>query len=372
MRNARPSLLLVALLALPAACGRPAAERAMLEDVGAFAILPAQRNFAAATDDLRAAVDAFCAQPGDASRDRARDAWRGAMEAWARAGAVKFGPVAVRNQAWKIQFWPDRNNLVGSKLEALLAGDAEMTPETLEGASVVVQGLSAAEFLLFDDTGGTLARYLPEDPGAARRCALLHTIAVHTQDVAQHLAAAWEPAGGNYLETLAQPGADNADFATTSDAVAAMLDSVLATLEITKNDRLAGPLGMNNRAGFPQPYAAEAWRSRHSLEFIAAAIAGARELWYAGAGTAAPHFGVDDLLRAKRASVLAYSIDTGFESVAAALPEDLVLFDAVDDPEEAARLEALHAELTVLVRAIKNDVPPVLDVTLGFNSRDGD
>jgi len=303
-RIARHLVLLAPLLALLAACGRPAAERALLEDVGAFAILPAQRDFATAAENFSTAVDAFCTEPGEDARTRARDDWRAAMEAWSRAGAVKFGPVAVDNQAWKIQFWPDRNNLVGSKLEALLAGDAPMTPATLEGASVVVQGLSAAEFLLFDDEGGALARYLPADPGAARRCALLQAVAVHTLEVAQHLAAAWEPSGGNYLETLANPGQSNPDFATANDAVAAVLDSVLATLEITKNERLAGPLGMNNRAGFPQPYAAEAWRSRDSLALIAAAFEGARELWYAGFETPEAHFGVDDLLRAKRGVVV--------------------------------------------------------------------
>ena len=41
-------------------------------------------------------------------------------------------------------------------------------------------------------------------------------------------------------------------------------------------------------------------------------------------------------------------------------------------PEHVAGLTAYHEAMTVLVQALKNDVPPVLGITLGFNDKDGD
>jgi predicted lipoprotein len=150
-----------------------------------------------------------------------------------------------------------------------------------------------------------------------------------------------------------------------------LLDSVLAGIEIAKNDKLADALGLTNDLGIPQPFAVEAWRSRYSLPLIAATVDGARQLYFAGTPGEAS-FGIDDLLRAKGADELAGNIERQFERVVTATPTDLVLFDAVSEAAHSDELAHYYEAMTVLAQLLKNDVPPVLGVTLGFNEKDGD
>jgi hypothetical protein len=343
-----------------------------LEDVTRHAILPLHRQFVGGTEAFAARAETFCADPTPAAYDDARAAWLRAMADWKRLETVRFGPVTNDNQNWKIQFWPDKSNLVGNQIGDLLDGDEALTPERLERASVVVQGLSAAEFLLFDEEGGTFARYVAARSGdAARRCRLLERIATHTVGVAVRLEHAWSPEGGDFAARLTAPGPGNADFADENAALAAVVDGILATLEVTKDNRIAEPLGLRNRAGFPQPYATEAWRSRRSLELIAAAVGGARLLYYGG-DDAATRYGVGDLLRDSDAGAIADTIDRAFDAVAEAMPGNLVLFDAVNDERAAVEFEKLHAALAALTDAIETEVPAALGITLGFNRNDGD
>ena len=369
MRNALACLLLAGTLA---ACGvAQDNEQQVLQDTTEHVILPLHASFVAATASLQETTARFCASPGQSGYEETRDAWRHAMHAWQQLQVVRFGPVNIDNQAWRVQFWPDRNNLVGQKIESLLASDTALSAAQLEADSVVIQGLTAAEYLLFDQEHGALASYLSNAEVAPRRCNLLRLVAEHTADVADGLANAWLPAAGNYAAVFTTPALDNPDFADNASALSVLLDSVLAAVETAKNDKLADPLGLSNSAGIAQPYAAEAWRSRYSLPLLVATVDGARQLYFAGEpGNTA--FGIDDLLRANDADELADEIAAQFALVRERTPQGLVLFDAVNDPVQAEQLLAYHTALTRLAQLIKNEVPPVLGVTLGFNDKDGD
>ncbi|ANO52566.1 imelysin family protein [Woeseia oceani] len=367
----RTTGIAVLIASLLAACSAPVPEEVrLLQTVTQQAILPLHSDFATAARDLRDDVQAFCAAPDANAYEQAQNAWRTAMYDWQRLQVVSFGPVTIDNQAWRVQFWPDRNNLVRQKIESLLANGEALTAARLEADSVVIQGLSAAEYLLFDEQGGALPVYLAVDPAAARRCDLLQLISDHTLGVATRLTDGWAEEGADYAAVFTAPGADNPEFAEPADALATLFDSILAALEVAKNDKLAEASGFRNELGIAQPYAVEAWRSRYSLPLIAATIDGARLLYNGGQESTA--FGIGDLLRTKGATELADTVEQQFAAVQAATPDGLVLFDAVNLPEHTAELTDYYAALTSLVQTLKNEVPPVLGITLGFNDKDGD
>lgn len=365
------ALLLLALAATACSPGIDG-ERQVLVDTVDFAILPLHAEFVTASRSFDARVGDFCGVPDVGNLRLAQDAWRRAMEAWQRVQTVRFGPVTDDNQAWKVQFWPDPNNLVRSKVEGLIGGGEALTPERLESASVVAQGLSAAEYLLFDAEGGALERYANErDADAARRCGLLQLVAGHTVGVADFLQQGWLPGQGGYAVTFANPGDDNPAYPAVADAQAALLDSIFAAVEIAKDDKLGEPLGERNDLGIAKPYAVEAWRSRHSLALIEATLDGAHRLYYAGE-PGGDGYGVDDLLRDRDGAALADAIDRQFAVVMATAPDGLTLFTAVEDAGSAETLGHWHESLSVLADLLKNEVPGILGVTLGFNERDGD
>src|SRR5690606_35400011 len=111
-------------------------------------LLPAYSSWQEADRQLAANAEAFCA--GSADLSAARQAFLGAQSAWAGLQPLLVGPLAEGNRAWQIQFWPDKKNLVQRQVEALLKNKPQLSQADVEKASVVVQGLTAYEYVLFD------------------------------------------------------------------------------------------------------------------------------------------------------------------------------------------------------------------------------
>ncbi|MFT8162359.1 imelysin family protein, partial [Salmonella enterica] len=89
------------------------------------------------------------------------------------------------------QFWPDKKNLVARQVTALLGAKPNLTQADLDGASVVVQGLSAYEYVLFDKTID-----LGDSATKARYCPLLTSIGEHQQQLAAGVLQQWEDKDG--------------------------------------------------------------------------------------------------------------------------------------------------------------------------------
>lgn len=360
-------LPLVALIALGTTACSPPPEQQLLQDTTRLSIVPAYRDFAAASRQLREASVAFCNAPTRQSDTftTLRSLWRNTVTTWAGIQSLQFGPLLVDNQAWKIQFWPDRKNLIARKVEELLKGSDTLDVARVEKASVVAQGLSALEYLLFDDTAGQLARY--QEEGGQRRCDLLSAVSAHLEGVSIFLLTAWQQEGGNYATTFSQPGDNNPEYPEAKVAIATLLDSLVYGLELIKRDKLEKPLGLAGSEG--QIYLTEWWRARYSRAAIIANLTALHQLFTAGEG-----FGLDDYLQqVVDGGDVASTIDQRFRDIteqASAIKTPL--FDAPSAPETLAQAKALAEAITELEKLVKNTLPPLLGVTLGFNSSDGD
>lgn len=365
----KPSLFLATVLSgltLLSACS-PAPENKLLAETTRLSIVPGYRDFADASHQLREASEHFCAQTTEqnAAYQTLRTTWQNTATTWAAIQPLQFGPLLVDNQAWKIQFWPDRKNLVARKVEALLKGDEPLDVARIEKASVVAQGLSALEYLLFDEKAGQIDRYKTSD--GQRRCELLIATSAHLEGVAVHLHTAWQTDGGNYADTFSQPGKNNRDFPESNVAIGTLLDSIVYGLELVKRDKLERPLGLANNK--PQIYLLEWWRSRYSLEAITANLAALQRLYKADSG-----YGLDDYLtQAKGEKALADKIERKFVEVLKLASEIKGnLFSSADNADTLKKAAALSKAVTELEMLTKNELPAALGVTLSFNSSDGD
>lgn len=346
--------LLVCALALTA-CGKdPAHETLGLTTENA--ILPLYADFAAASEQLLADNEQFCKRPDADGLATIQEQWRRTMLGWQAAQVILFGPIAVDNQSWHLQFWPDKKNLTARKTEALLAGDQAIDDAALEHAGVIVQGLSAMEYLLFDPASAELNKL-----AETRRCELLVAQARQINRVATGLLDHWR---SGYGKTFSNPGEGNATFPNAATAIGALVDSLALQAEVVARRKLAEPLGLGSRSGIPQPYSAESWRSRHSLANIGANLRGIDMLYSAGLET---YLVTRD--QAALAQTLRRQLDTTRSALDAAMTP---LFDAATQPQTREQLGALQAEVAELVRLLKRELPPALGVSLGFNSNDGD
>lgn len=362
----RSGLLMSVLTALLLSACSPPPELKLLRDTTHLGIVPAYRSFAQHSAQLDTRSRTFCAasENKEAQFLALREAWRRAASSWAALQSLQFGPVLVDNQAWKIQFWPDRKNLVARKVEALLKEESDLDLARVAEASVVVQGLSALEYLLFDEGAGQL--HDTQGDEGLRRCQLLQATSAHLQGVASGLLKAWQPEGDDYTSRFTKPGPENRDYPDSQIAIGKLLDSLVYGVELVKRDKLERPLGL--AGGSPQVYLLEWWRSRHSRQAIIATLNGLAQLYSGGGG-----FGLDDYLAESGNAELASQIEQQFsKTLALAQDIDGALFKVADEPATRQQAAALHEALVQLETLCKRQLPQALGISLGFNSSDGD
>ena len=145
----RPKLLFTSLAALAlGACSPQDPQAVTSAAIAKQVILPTYSRWVEADRQLAASALAYC--EGKQSLETARTDFLHAQKAWAELQPLLVGPLAEGNRPWQVQFWPDKKNLVARQVNALLDAKPQLKQAALESASVVVQGLSAYEYLLFD------------------------------------------------------------------------------------------------------------------------------------------------------------------------------------------------------------------------------
>ncbi|WP_290523796.1 imelysin family protein [Alcanivorax sp.] len=338
------AVYLVLLAVLVSACSNPREE--VTVQLANQVLLPAHEQWHGSNGALRVAAEGFCA--GELDRPALEQSFYRALQSWSYLQPLMVGPMAEGNRSWQVQFWPDKRNLVARQVEALLDASNPLTPDALESASVVVQGLTAFEYVLFDETvalADSMARY----------CPLLTGIARHQQALSGSVLAMWEGPEG-MLKALTQFPNDR--YASADEALASMLRTQITAVDVLKK-KLGVPMGRLNN-GVPQPWQAEAWRSQHSIGNLQESLAGARALWE----RVRPLVGDAELVT---------RIDAAYENTAqklAGLPDPLV--EMVQDKASLPRLKVLYESIDHLENLQQTELARDLGIQIGFNANDGD
>jgi predicted lipoprotein len=318
-------------------------------------LLPIYSAWSEADRQLAASAQAFCTDQQNLTE--ARLAFNTAQSAWAALQPALLGPLAEGNRAWQVQFWPDKKNLVARQVEALINNKPTLTPADLDKSSVVVQGLTAYEYLLFDP-----AIDLSQAEQKARYCPLMVAIGEHQQVLAADVLASWQSADGMAAQLKNFP---NARYAEAPEAVAELLRTQVSAIDGLKK-KLGTPMGRQSK-GLPQPYQAEAWRSQASLSNLGASLASAERIWLG-----AKQDGIQALLSNEQSELkerinAAYN-DTRQRLAAAQRP----LGELLSDEAGRAELSALYDSLNTLHRLHEAELAKTLGIQLGFNAHDGD
>lgn len=364
-------LVNIAALVLLSGCG-PSPEQQALDAAVTNSIKPWHQEFVAATRDLAGTAHKYCAISEPlltvGARQMLQQSWREAMLSWAQLQLVQFGPVLKDNKNWKLQFWPDKKNLVRKKVEQVLADPGAINADRIGRASAVAQGLSALEYLLFDPAAW--AEPKTDIQRQQRMCDYIVAASQRSAWIARYLSRDWFEAENDYAQAFLNPGAENLHFSDHKQAIAMMLDALVANLEIIKNRKLAAPLGLHNSLQLGNGYLLEAWRSKYSLALLKQSLQASYQFYKFG-GLAQYLQQTDN--NAQQGVVLEQDIDILFkqslDQVQALKGE---LFTGVTDPEQRLQLSKLHDQLAALIKPLKHQVPDHLGVTLGFNANDGD
>lgn len=345
------AVLGLALSACTAADPRQQVATALTDGV----LLPAYSAWAETDRQLASSGQAFCS--GEQNLAEARQAFLGAQSAWAGLQPLLVGPMAEGNRAWQVQFWPDKKNLVARQVTALLASSPQLSAADLDKSSVVVQGLTAYEYLLYDADID-----LNDATQKARYCPLLTAIGQHQQQLAADALGLWQADEGMAAQLKHFP---NARYADANEAVTELLRAQVSALEVMKK-KLGTPLGRQSK-GQPQPYQAEAWRSNSSLANLADALASAERSWH---GAAQDGF---QALLGDQQQELKRRIDDAFSATRQQLAAlQRPLGELLGDEAGRAELNALYDSLGALHRLHESELAKALGIQLGFNAHDGD
>ncbi|EQM70749.1 hypothetical protein L682_32395, partial [Aquipseudomonas alcaligenes OT 69] len=304
---------------------------------------------------LAASALAFCS--GKEELDKARADFLVAQKAWAELQPLMVGPLAEGNRAWQVQFWPDKKNLVGRQVEQLVKAKPDIDAAGLAKSSVVVQGLSAYEYILFDSNLD-----LADQEQKARYCPLLEAIGQRQQSLAEEILASWNSKDG-MLEQLSK--FPNQRYADSHEAVSELLRVQVTALDTLKK-KLGTPMGRQTKSQ-PQPYQADGWRSDTSLASLGASLLSAEQLWQGADGK-----GIRSLLGDDQ-KALAEKIDAAYADARAKLEAlDPPLSKLLQSEEGLKQLNVFYDSLDVVHRLHSNELARVLNVQLGFNANDGD
>jgi len=355
--------------------GDPASEEALAEvlaDAGPEVVIPTYTRFLAEAEQLESAVNAWkaAAELGEADDERAAAqlAWRDAMAVWQEAEILQVGPAGnsatvigggdLRDQIYS---WPTINPCRIDQEVVYL--DWEEETDYFDTALVNVLGLDALEYLLFVDTADNACPNqvdinsegawdaLGEEGVRRQRAAYAAAVAANLRLDADLLLARWSE---DTSAQLATAGEEGSAYESQEQALNALFDAMFYIEIMSKDRKLAQPLGLRDCGAESCPESVESLWSGTGASHLCANLVGLERLFVGGEGQ-----GFDDLLVALEEEALSEDMiaridaaQLACESVADPLEETLV--------SDRASVEALHAALGQITDLLKGDLAATL------------
>ena len=323
-----------------------------------FHALPRYERLATATDAFAGAAEAFCDEESGADHERLRAGFHDAMDAWMGVQHLRFGPVDSRMRGFRFYFWPQARNKVGEAVAEFVAAGADdaALAARIGRANVAVQGLLAAEVLVYDD------RYLGAD---AKACALLAAVVANMRTMAAGILAEWRDGDASFARIMAMPGPDNPHFEDHTAGTLAFFQGFHDSLQLIYDVNLKPVIGES--AATVRPVLAESRLSGRSQRNIVVTLEALQALYIGegGAGlgdlTAIADPKLDRLMRkaCRLTLATAQSIEGPVEKAAA-------------DPSRRPPVKKLAKQMQALKQIVRDRLAPALGLAVGFNALDGD
>jgi 3-hydroxyisobutyrate dehydrogenase-like beta-hydroxyacid dehydrogenase len=178
------------------------------------------------------------------------------------------------------------------------------------------------------------------------------------------LDAAWDPAAGNFTQTLRTAGAGSPIYASTQDALNQVSDALFYIEGMVKDRKLAPPLGLNIDLCTSEicPELRESLYGRSKVNLLAN-VDGLRRV-VEGCGPDYSGFGFDDLLVAVGSPVVAETLRMRAAAIRPAI-------EAVEEPDldlalvqDKASVRAVYDAFKGVTDILKVDFATILDLEL--------
>jgi predicted lipoprotein len=349
----------------------------LLAAVGPQVVVPALEDFVAEMNTLGDALESLesSLQTADAADARfaAQVQWRVAMFRWQVLEVMQIGPAASSLSAVsgedlrdEVYSWPTVNTCRVDQKTVEADWD---DPGFFEANLVNAYGLDALEHVLF--AGEECACPSPVNPVAdgswdalgavgvaENRAAFGRVLAAGARAHGEALLDMWSPEGGDFSGQLAVSDAGS-PYASRESALNAVFDALFYLETMTKDRKLAQPMGLKDCDDTLCLEDLEGVASHTALSSIDANLEGFQELFTGGEGA-----GMDDLLVSLGHSDLSEQILSSLGLARATLYASLEepLADAIEG--ESGELAGFYATLSQVTEALKTDLVTVLALAI--------
>ena len=327
-------------------------------------VLPRYQQFLGHAAVFGVVVTQLCDSPPPRDIEPAKVAFQQVMDSWMAVEHIRHGSVILSMRNFRIHFWPSNGGRSARQIQRFVERQrrADLTPESFRSASVAVQGLPAAERLLFSQT------YRANIVGAVNgdfSCHLLAAVAGNLVDIAAALVAGWSDGPGSFQHQIRSAGKPESRYRDHTAATADFIKGMYTTTQVMADLKLDRVLGRSIEKA--KPRFAESWRSERSLRNLIVNLVALRALYEGEDGP-----GLKRLVQNKDpalAGLLSRAFNRTLDT-ARLISEPLVF--AVVDPNLRPGVITLAKEVRALKELIRTRLPPAVDVALGFNFLDGD
>ena len=274
---------------------------------------------------------------------------------------LRLGPLGVEDRAERLLFWPDTKGIALKQVQAALAAKdpGAADPASLRKKSVAMQGLGAAEFLLFGTGSETLGT-----ADGVYRCSFAAAVASLVSDLATVLDTEWQDTSATGpAASMLDPKSDAQDYRTPQEVLEKLAGSLIVGTEVIRDQRLAPVIGASE--GKPKPRSALFWRSGMSVPSVAAGFAGLKAFFVA--------MTLPDTLKTLGAAWISNGALFEFDNAAQSAAKINAPIDvAVTDPAQFQQLNYLVNLSRTLDTLLGENLPSALGLTTGFSQLDGD
>ena len=363
--------------------------RSLLTNVSQRVVIPAYSDFKQKADALQTATRAYSGSIGTANETtrlgEAQTAWRSAMQSWQKTEVMQIGPAGASGKRTggkgsrdEIYSWPTSSTC---RIDTEIVNHEFNGADFFRNQNVNSYGLDAIEYLLFYSstdttcpatatisTNGAWAA-LSSDEIKSRRASYAQASAEEVARKAGELLAEWQNSFGAALSNAGEPGSI---FIDQNAALNEILAGMFYIDLITKDQKLAKPLGLTDDCSSVCAERRESRYANYSKEAIIANLNGLQEIFLGNAVSADPEYGFDDYLADKNASSTATELTQEMNTATTnAQAVTGTLNDALVSDEDAVR--TLHANIKKITDRLKGGFVTSLNLTIPRDAAgDGD
>lgn len=332
-------------------------------------VIPAYRHLFQSAVALNQQAIKSCKQPSDVSLNNLRDRFSSYVNSWMSIEFFRNGPAKYLFRQNRIQYWPDKHNVVGRQLRSLLTDQnaSLLDHSKFTQLSVGVQGVTALELLFYGEKAFDLFTNI--NIAGQFRCQFIQAISYNQQVISEDLIDDWIRQGDGYRNGLLD---ENNNLQVEKDIGIDILRLLYGEVDSIKTLKIVRPLDKSIEKA--KPYRAELWRSGLSMTNIRQNLQ-TIGLFFDPVSYVYNFYNLENSVvnQTETSQSIAIKIDQLIGLSQQQLAQlSLPINEAVSDERNRQILLSLVNSLEQLANQIKHYTTVVYQSPLGFNSFDGD